>query len=232
MVSVWDSYSSNRSTLQHHVVNSSYFKCISPLVKWRDHHELETGCSFFSWLPPKHCSLSLLHSKTRIEAAKWHLTSPMGLQADVSPPWDETAGGPPQQSNQCLDQFMTPTKQDCTVSKRLSHGHTPVFPAYNHDHIFYFHCLLHRHSFLFPLALWLLLFSIAITLPLSFRLLIMHLFCSHSEAAWDTNVFSHDFLKQLLTMVKEFLTAKTRHLKTQNLFHTCLTLNQTKPVTF
>ena len=52
---------------------------------------------FFFWLPLKHSPThsSPLGDENRSNGAT--LTSPLGLQADVSPPWDEAGGGPPQQ---------------------------------------------------------------------------------------------------------------------------------------
>lgn len=47
--------------------------------------------SFFFFLPPT--PTHLLGDQNR--SSKVTLTSPLGLQADVSPPWDEAGGGPP-----------------------------------------------------------------------------------------------------------------------------------------
>lgn len=44
---------------------------------------------------------------------------------------------------------MTPTSQDCAVSKLLSHEHTSLLPAYIHFPLLY--CLLHQHNSLLPL---------------------------------------------------------------------------------
>lgn len=117
--------------------------------------------SFFFQTPIQ--TLSPLHYVTRIEAAKWHWRAHWACRLTLAHPGMRLVKDHPsrQLSPGCVGQFMTPTMQDCTVSKLLNPGvlHHCSLPTFTAAFLFFSFKIFIMATYVFPqLLLWLLCF--------------------------------------------------------------------------